>query len=126
MPICTLSLLTLAILMISLPYVPVSRAGMGVVMFAMGFLVFIPDSLLSGAAAIDFGTKRGAATANGLINGFGSLGQMIGVSLPGTLTSILRAGHDIWTPIFVGLGTALAIAGLMLAPLWNRLPKESV
>jgi sugar phosphate permease len=97
---------------------------MGLGMFVMGFLIFIPDSLISGAAAIDFGSKRGASTANGVINGFGSIGQMIGVTLPGTLTSMLKTGGDVWTPIFVGLGVALFVAGLMLAPLWNRVPKE--
>ena len=46
-------------------------------MFVMGFLIFIPDSLIAGAAPIDFGTKRGASAASGMVNGFGSLGQMI-------------------------------------------------
>jgi sugar phosphate permease len=124
MPICVLSLVTLAVLMIVFPFIPVSRWGMGIGMFVMGFLIFIPDSLISGAAAIDFGSKRGASTANGVINGFGSVGQMIGVTLPGTLTSFLKPGQDIWPPIFVGLGIALAVAGLMLAPLWHRVPKE--
>jgi len=99
--------------------------GMGVGMFAMGFLVYIPDSLISGTAAIDFGTKKGASTANGVINGMGSVGQMLGVSLPGSLESILGKGHDIWTSIFVGLGIALAVGGLMLAPMWNRLPPKA-
>ena len=123
MPICILSLFCLALLMIVFPYVPVSRVGMGAGMFLMGFLVFIPDSLLAGAAAIDFGSKRGAATASGVINGFGSLGQMIGVTLPGALTSLFAVGSDIWPSIFVGLGISLGVAGLMLAPLWNRVPK---
>ncbi len=125
MPICVLSLLMLAVLMVAFPFIPISRLGMGVGMFVMGFLIFIPDSLISGAAALDFGSKRGASTANGVINGFGSVGQMIGVTLPGTLTSILAKGVDIWPPIFVGLGIALAVAGLMLLPLWNRVPAES-
>ena len=93
-------------------------------MFAMGFLVFIPDSLISGAAAIDFGTKKGASTANGLINGMGSLGQMLGVLLPGSVESILGQGQNVWTVIFIGLGVSLALAGLMLTPQWNRLPPK--
>src|SRR5205807_5912203 len=63
-------------ILIVFPFIPVSRIGMGLGMFMMGFLIFIPDSLISGAAAIDFGTKKGASTANGLINGMGSVGQM--------------------------------------------------
>lgn len=125
MPICIISLFILSILMMIFPFIPVSRAGMALGMFVMGFLIFIPDSLIAGAAAIDFGTKRGASTANGLINGFGSIGQMIGVSLPGLLASALGASGNIWPPIFVGLGISLAAAALMLAPMWNRVPKES-
>ena len=32
---------------------------------------------------MDFGTKKRASSASGLINGFGSVGQIIGVKLPG-------------------------------------------
>jgi len=98
---------------------------MGLGMFAMGFLIFIPDSLISGTASIDFGTKKGASTANGVVNGLGSVGQMIGVMLPGSVESLLGKGHNIWPGIFVGLGISLALAGLLLAPLWNRLPPNA-
>jgi len=125
MPVSALALFCLAGLMLVFPFIPLSRAGMGIGMFAMGFLVFIPDSLISGTAAIDFGTKKGASTANGVINGLGSIGQMLGVLLPGSVESILGKGHDIWTVIFVGLGISLALAGLLVAPLWNRLPPKA-
>jgi OPA family sugar phosphate sensor protein UhpC-like MFS transporter len=98
---------------------------MGMGMFVMGFLVSIPDSLVSGTAAIDFGTKKGASTANGLINGMGSIGQMLGVLLPGSVESLLGKGQNIWTAIFIGLGISLAVGALMLAPLWNRLPPKA-
>jgi OPA family sugar phosphate sensor protein UhpC-like MFS transporter len=125
MPVSVLALFCLAALMMVFPFIPLSRTGMGIGMFAMGFLVFIPDSLISGTASIDFGTKKGASTANGLVNGLGSLGQMLGVLLPGWVETILGKGHNIWTGIFVGLGISLAVAGLMLAPLWNRLPPKA-
>jgi OPA family sugar phosphate sensor protein UhpC-like MFS transporter len=125
MPVSVLALFCLAALMLVFPFIPLSRVGMGVGMFAMGFLVFIPDSLISGTAAIDFGTKKGASTANGVINGMGSLGQMLGVLLPGSVESILGKGQNVWTSIFVGLGICLVLAGLMLAPLWNRLPPKA-
>jgi OPA family sugar phosphate sensor protein UhpC-like MFS transporter len=124
MPVSVLALFCLAALMIVFPFTPLSRAGMGLGMFAMGFLVYIPDSLISGTAAIDFGTKKGASTANGVINGMGSLGQMLGVLLPGWVESILGKGQNVWPAIFVGLGIALALAALMLAPLWHRLPPK--
>ncbi len=125
MPVAVLALLFLAALMLAFPFIPLSRLGMGMGMFAMGFLVFIPDSLIAGTAAIDFGTKKGASTANGLINGMGSVGQMLGVLLPGSAESLLGKGQNIWTSIFVGLGISLALGGLMLAPLWNRLPSKA-
>src|SRR2546423_13846943 len=91
-------------------------------MFVIGFLIFIPDSLIAGAAAIDFGTKKGASTASGLVNGLGSLGQIAGVTLPGWAGRLLGHGQNIWNPIFLWLGIALALAGLLLLPQWNRLP----
>src|SRR5215471_8206020 len=121
MPISVLALFCLGALLLVFPFIPLSRMGMGMGMFGMGFLVFIPDSLVSGTAAIDFGTKKGASTANGLINGLGSVGQIFGVMLPGWVESIVGKGQNIWTAIFVGLGISLILAGLMLAPLWNRL-----
>jgi OPA family glycerol-3-phosphate transporter-like MFS transporter len=125
MPVCVLALFSLAVLMIVFPFLPVSRLGMGIGMFAMGFLIFIPDSLISGTAAIDFGTKKGASTANGVITGVGSIGQTIGVTLPGSVESLLGKGHDIWPSIFIGLGISLAVAGLLLATQWNRVPANS-
>ena len=125
MPVCVIALFALALLMMTFPYMPLSQLGVGIGMFAIGFLVFIPDSLISGTAAIDFGSKQGASTANGLINGFGSIGQMVGVALPGLVEQQLGKGHDIWGVIFVGLGIASALAGLLLAPQWNRLPNET-
>jgi OPA family sugar phosphate sensor protein UhpC-like MFS transporter len=125
MPICVLCCFFLAVLMIAFPFIPLTRVTMAVGMFIIGFLIFIPDSLISGAAAIDFGTKKGASTANGLINGFGSVGQMLGVMLPGAVQKMVGQGNDIWHSIFIGLGVSLAVAGFLLAPQWNRLPAKA-
>ena len=125
MPVSVLALFCLAALMIVFPFIPLSRTTMGIGMFLMGFLIFIPDSLISGTAAIDFGTKKGASTANGLINGLGSIGQLAGVMLPGSVESYLGKGHDIWPSIFVGLGVSLGLAGLLLSFQWNRLPPKA-
>jgi len=121
-PICVLSLFCLAICMAAFRFVPPTRLPIGIGMFVIGFLIFIPDSLIAGAAAIDFGTRKGASTASGLVNGLGSIGQIIGVTLPGWAGKILGQGQNIWNPIFLWLGIALALAGLLLMPQWNRLP----
>jgi OPA family sugar phosphate sensor protein UhpC-like MFS transporter len=122
MPVCVISLLALAVLMATFRYLPATRLMFGAGMFAIGFLLFIPDTLISGAGAMDFGTKKGASTASGIINGAGSVGQIIGVTLPGWAGNLVGNGHDIWNPIFLWLGVALAVGGLLLAPQWNRLP----
>jgi len=36
--------------------------------------------------------------------------------------AVLGKGENIWNVIFVGLGISLALAGMLLAPQWNRLP----
>jgi sugar phosphate permease len=43
----------------------------------IGFTAMGPDSLLSGACAMDVGSRRQAAIAAGVINGFGSIGPIL-------------------------------------------------
>ena len=126
MPVGIMALLSLAFLMVAFQFLPLTKAAIGAGLFAAGFLVYIPDSLLSGTAAIDFGTKKAASTASGIVNGCGSIGQIIGGTLPGWVGQFLAEGRDIWNPIFVGLGLALALAALLLVPHWNRVPSESL
>jgi sugar phosphate permease len=60
-------------------YAEVAGAGLWPNFLAMalcGFLLFGPDSLLSGAAAQDAGGAEAAALAAGLINGIGSVGAI--------------------------------------------------
>lgn len=125
MPVCVLALFGTALAMVTFRFLPHSRLAVGAGMFVIGFLIFIPDSLVSGAATIDFGTKKGASTASGLVNGFGSIGQIFGVTLPGWAGLVVGPGQDIWDPIFLWLGVALALAGLLLMPQWNRLPSTA-
>jgi OPA family glycerol-3-phosphate transporter-like MFS transporter len=126
MPVGIMALAVLAILMMAFQFLPLTKAAIGAGLFAAGFLVYIPDSLLSGTAAIDFGTKKAASTASGIVNGCGSIGQIIGGTLPGWVGRFLAEGRDIWNPIFVGLGLALVLAALLLVPHWNRVPSESM
>ena len=43
----------------------------------IGFTAMGPDSLLSGACAMDVGSRRQAVLAAGVINGFGSIGPIL-------------------------------------------------
>ena len=59
----------------------------------IGFTAMGPDSLLSGACAMDVGSRRQAALAAGVINGFGSIGPILQEPMIGWLkqTSGLNA-----------------------------------
>jgi sugar phosphate permease len=58
-----------------------------------GFMLFGPDSLLSGVGAIDVGSKRGALAAAGIINGMGSIGPIFQEEIIGWMYKI--SGHQI-------------------------------
>ena len=77
--------------------------------------------MMSGTAAVDFGTKKAAGTAAGFINGFGSFGQILGVALPGYLM-VWFPGADTTVILFYGFSAAAFLAGLLLVPFWNRVP----
>jgi sugar phosphate permease len=71
------------------------------------------DSMISGAAAIDFGTAKAGATAAGFVNGCGSVGAILGGLLPGYFDSV--------TVFIVFAGCAL-FSALVLLPHWNSRP----
>jgi MFS transporter, OPA family, glycerol-3-phosphate transporter len=121
-PICVISLVLLSAFLLVFPLFPANRLAIGAGFFIIGFLLFIPDSLVSGTAAIDFGTKKGASTAAGLINGCGSIGALIGGTMPGWIEPLIGEGKDIWGYIFGTLSASLLIAALLLAPQWNTVP----
>ncbi len=85
----------------------------------MGFFTYAADSLVNATAAVDFGTKRGAATSAGVINGCGSAGQILGAALPGIVP--LAWG---WDNIFAILSVATIFAGLVMVPKWNAMPPK--
>jgi len=66
---------------------------------------------------MDFGTKKGTSTASGVINGMGSVGGLLGGTIPGFFNE--RWG---WGGVFGVLGVMAAIGGLMLLPKWNAVP----
>jgi OPA family sugar phosphate sensor protein UhpC-like MFS transporter len=122
MPVTALALLGLALLVFAFPSLPATRLAIGLGFFGIGFLLYLPDSLISATAAVDFGTRRGASTAAGVINGCGSVGQLLGSTMPGWIGRFLGEGADIWGPTFHLLALGLFVGALLLLPQWNRLP----
>jgi OPA family glycerol-3-phosphate transporter-like MFS transporter len=119
-PISVLCLFLLSALLLVIDKMPVSKWMLGGCLFLMGLLLYAPDSLVSGTAAVDFGTKKGASTAAGLINGCGSIGAIVGGTIPGFF-------HDRWgwSGVFVFLAISVFIACCLLLPKWNALPTSN-
>jgi sugar phosphate permease len=90
--------------------VGLSSAPMFVVLLGVvGFMVMGPDSLLSGAGAMDTGTREQAARAAGIINGCGAVGPIVQERLIGQLKA--SYGDDIVFLVML-LVTVVAFVGV--------------
>jgi OPA family sugar phosphate sensor protein UhpC-like MFS transporter len=119
MPLSIICLVLTSAVLFSMDKLPPSRTVLGTCLFLIGLFLFAPDSLVSGTAAVDFGTKQGASTSAGIINASGSLGAVVGVGVPGFFQK--QWG---WDGVFTLMAGSLLVAALLLLPKWNALPKE--
>ena len=115
LPACVLSLLALTVSLALFMGALHTGSVLLVValLFVMGLTLYGPDSMISGAAAIDFGTAKAGATAAGFVNGCGSVGAILGGLLPGYFDTV--------TVFIVFAGCAL-FSALVLVPHWNSRP----
>jgi sugar phosphate permease len=79
----------------------------------IGFFELGPDALLSGAGAMDVGSRRQAALAAGVINGFGSIGPILQEPLIGWLKQNFGLGSVFMLLVIVAAVTAIATGLLM-------------
>ena len=86
----------------------------------IGFLLYGPDSITSGVAAVDFGDEKAAALATGFVNGLGS----IGAALSGILVGFLSDAFG-WDSVFLLFGPLSLAGALLMLTLWNRRPESS-
>jgi len=115
MPACVISLLLLTVTL-ALFMAAMNSGSIALVvglLFVMGLTLYGPDSMISGSAAIDFGSAKAGATAAGFVNGCGSVGAVLGGLLPGYFDSV--------TVFIVFAGCAL-FSALVLLPHWNSRP----
>jgi MFS transporter, OPA family, glycerol-3-phosphate transporter len=117
LPVSILCMGLLALLLLVLDRLPLTSAMLGAGLFCFGLLAYAPDALIAGIAAVDFGTKKGASTASGLINGLGSLGAIVGGVAPGFFQE--KWG---WQGVFTFLAMTLLLAVILLIPQWNAVP----
>lgn len=98
------------------PILPISPWVLGVLVFLMSLCVIGTHGLLSGTATMDFGGRRGAATAVGVIDGFVYLGTALQSISLGYLTT---EDWSYW-PWF--LLPFAAIGFLLCLRIWNAKP----
>ena len=97
----------------------------GACLGVIGFMLFGPDSLLSGAGAVDIGSPRTAVAAAGIINGTGSLGAVVQELV---VSRMYEQNPDDVTPVFATLwGAALFSMAVLGVLLWrNRTGKANI
>lgn len=115
MPACVLSLLALTVALALFMAALETGSVILVValLFVMGLTLYGPDSMISGAAAIDFGTAKSGATAAGFVNGCGSVGAILGGLLPGYFDTVT---------VFIVFAGCAMFSALVLIPHWNSRP----
>ena len=101
------------------PELPISPWLLGVLVFLMSLCVIGTHGLLSGTATMDFGGRKGAATAVGVIDGFVYLGTGLQSFALGYLTTL---DWSYW-PWFL---VPFAVIGFLLTTrIWNAKPGGS-
>ena len=88
-----------------------------------GFMLYGPDSLISGVGAIDVGTKKGALAAAGIINGTGSIGPIFQEEIIGWM---YEKYNGELVPIFILLVVVASITAFITFILWLRSLKSKV
>ncbi len=115
--IISLSILSLVLFVFNDIAAMHNKAVIAGLLFVIGFLLYGPDSLVSATAALDFGTSKGASTASGIINGFGSIGAIAGGTIPGFFKESWG-----WGGVFTFLAISVFMASVVMIPKWNALP----
>ncbi len=102
-----------------------SASAFAVCIGLVGFALYGPDALLTGAGAIDIGKGRGAVRAAGIISGLGSAGSVVQELMIGK--SYEQTGGSIGPILAMLLGSAvLSAACVAVILLRNRLGQSDV
>lgn len=115
-PVACLMLLGLAAACLFYPHLSgIGRWGNILGIGLIGIMTYGPDSLLTGAAAMDLGSREAAGTAVGFINGMGSIGSALS-PLAVAWVSDSRYGWDGVFHLFVAFAL---ISAALTATRWN-------
>ncbi len=80
----------------------------------IGVLLYGPDMLVAGTAAMDFGTPSAAATVAGFVNGMGS----VGAALSGVVVAWVADAWG-WAAVFHLLVVMVACCAVVMASMWR-------
>ena len=112
-PVCVIMLFGLMAALFFFYKAPISLIPVAIGL--VGFMTYGPDLIVSAVAVMDFGSRKGAGTAAGFVNGLGSIGGALSASVVA-----LTAEYYGWNSVFYLLiGFSLVCAALM-ATLWNK------
>ncbi len=88
-----------------------------------GFMLYGPDSLISGVGAIDVGNKKGALVAAGIINGTGSIGPIFQEEIIGWLYT--KYDQSI-VPVLILLVSMSLVSAILTYYLWWKSKRGKV
>lgn len=95
-------------------FIPLTSTGdvkmIAIILGIIGMSMYAADSVISGTAAVDFGTKEHAGAAVGFVNGMGSIGAILGGLIPGFFGPVV---------LFYSFAALALLTGLLLLPSWR-------
>ncbi len=84
----------------------------------IGLCLYGPDALMTGAGAMDIGSRRGAILAAGIINGMGSLGSIVQELIIGRMYD--GTGGDVGGVLRLLLFASLGAVGFLAVVVWRN------
>jgi len=119
-PVAMVMLIFLGLFAWLFPRIPVDRWVLSFIcLLVIGFMTYGPHVLMVGTIAMDFGTRKAAASAAGFIDCFG----YIGAALTGIGSGLLIDKYS-WNAAFYFWIAGAFIAALLMALLWNYKPTK--
>ena len=103
--------------LLAMGYLPLGHSPLAaeIMLCAIAFVMLGPYSFLAGAVSLDFGGKKGSATAAGWIDGVGYIGGMLAGQGVGDIAE--RAG---WGPAFLALTAVTVLSCVAAAVYWRQ------
>ncbi len=113
-PAAAVMLACLIVMLLFLQIAPANFTLIAIAYGLVGFFLFGPDMLISGTAAMDFGSEEAAATVAGFVNGVGAIGAALSGVVIGNVSKFFG-----WPAVFYLLMAMVAACAVVTATLWN-------